>query len=68
MEKDIQLAIEWYERAAAQGEAMALFNLGSLYRKGYGVRENPAKARELYPQAAAKGNRPARQVLKRMAE
>ena len=47
---------------------MALFNLGSLYRKGYGVRENQAKARELYRQAAAKGNQPARQVLKRMED
>ena len=65
-EKDLVLAIEWYQRAVDQGEAMAMFNLGNFYRKGNGVSQNEAKARALFLQGAAKGNKLARQALKRM--
>ena len=47
-QKDLEHAIRWYERAADQGEAMAMFNLGNLYhRKGYGVSQDESKARAL---------------------
>ena len=65
-EKDLVLAIEWYQRAVDQGEAMAMFNLGNFYRKGNSVSQNEAKARALFLQGAAKGNKLARQALKRM--
>ena len=67
-EKNLVLAIEWYQRAVDQGEAMAMFNLGNLYRKGIGVSQNEAKARTLFSQAAARGNKLARQALKRMEQ
>ena len=67
-EKDLKRAIKWYEKAADQGEAMAIFNLGNLYRKGYGVSQDESKARDLFCRAVNRGNRPAKQALKRMDE
>ena len=67
-QKDLKQAIRWYERAADQGEAMAMFNLGNLYRKGYGVSQDESKARALFRRAVDRGNRQAKQVLKRMDE
>jgi TPR repeat protein len=45
--QDYGKAREQYEKAAAQGSAKAMNNLGSLYAQG--------KAREWYEKAAAKG-------------
>src|SRR5215831_11281964 len=45
-----------YEKAAAKGDASAMFNLGVLYHNGQGVAQDYAKAREWYEKAAAKGN------------
>ena len=59
-------AVHWYQRAVEQGEPTALFNLGSLYRKGYGVPKNETKAMELYREAAGKGNAQAKQMLRKM--
>jgi len=42
--------------------------LGSLYRKGYGVPKNEAKALELYREAASKGNAQAKQMLQRLSD
>ena len=41
---------------------------GSLYRKGYGVPQDEARARALYQQAAKNGNPQARKVLDWLAE
>jgi TPR repeat protein len=56
-------AREWYEKAAAEGEADAMVSLGELYENGQGVArdyakasENYAKARGLYEKAARKGD------------
>ncbi len=49
-------AREWLEKAAAQGDAEAQYNLGIMYDNGQGVRQNYAKAREWYEKAAAQGN------------
>ncbi|MEC4593758.1 tetratricopeptide repeat protein [Nitrospirillum amazonense] len=46
----------WYEKAAAQGQAHALNNLGSLYFLGRGVPEDQARGITLFRQAAAKGD------------
>src|SRR5262249_55943197 len=45
-----------YEKAAAKGDASAMFNLGVLYHNGQGVAQDYAKAREWYEKAAAKGD------------
>jgi TPR repeat protein len=35
--QDHTKAREWYEKAAAKGDASAMFNLGVLYDNGFGV-------------------------------
>ena len=40
VEKDYQKAKEWYEKAAAQGNARAQTNLGDMYYNGEGVSQN----------------------------
>lgn len=41
-------AILWYERAARQGHAEAINNLGIAYQNGSGVPQDPVIARALY--------------------
>ena len=67
-EVDLEKAFSWYQRAAEQGEATALFNLGGMFRKGYGVPQNDGKALQHYRQAAAKGNAQAKQMLQRLSD
>jgi len=62
----LKQAVHWYQRAVEKGGPTALFNLGSFYRKGYGVPQNKAKALELYREAAGKGNAQAKQMLRKM--
>ena len=45
-----------YEKAAAKGDASAMFNLGVLYHNGQGVAQDYVKAREWYEKAAAEGD------------
>jgi TPR repeat protein len=47
---------ERYEWAADKGDANAMFNLGFLYERGFGVAQDYAKAREWYEKAADKGD------------
>jgi uncharacterized protein len=37
---DFAKANEWYRKASAQGDALAIGNLGMLYVRGQGVKEN----------------------------
>ena len=53
---DYQGAVEWYEKAAAQGNAVAQYNLGVCYAKGEGVQQSYEKAVEWYTKAAEQGN------------
>ncbi|MEQ1837093.1 MAG: tetratricopeptide repeat-containing serine protease family protein [Candidatus Nitrotoga sp.] len=46
----------WYQKAAAQGNALAQTELGFMYRLGLGVAKDAAKAVEWYQKAAAQGN------------
>ena len=52
---DYAKAREWYEKAVAQGFALAQNNLGWMYYHGQGVEQDYAKAMELYQKAAAQG-------------
>ena len=56
MPANLEVATQWFERAARQGLAPALYRLGSHYEKGQGVKKDLDKARQLYLQAADKGN------------
>jgi Sel1 repeat/TIR domain len=63
--QDYRQARQWYEKAAAAGEALAMYNLGVLYDKGQGVRQNYRQARQWFEKSAALGNEYA---TKRMQE
>jgi FOG: TPR repeat, SEL1 subfamily len=54
--KDDAQALIWFRKAANQGEAVALFNLGLAYDKGDGVPKDSAQAAVWYRKAADKGN------------
>jgi hypothetical protein len=54
--KDVAKAVEWWQKAAAQGDANAQYNLGVMYNKGEGVPKDAARAIEWYRKAAEQGN------------
>ena len=49
-------AARWYRLAAAQGNALAQYNLGDKYKNGAGVPKDNAEAVRWYRLAAAQGN------------
>ena len=59
VEKDDKKAVEWYTRAAMNGNADAQFNLGLSYEKGRGIKKDDAKALEWYLKAAEQQYAPA---------
>jgi TPR repeat protein len=54
--QDYAKAHEWYEKAAATGDSLAMRKLGALYEHGQGVPQDYAKAREWYEKTAAQSN------------
>jgi hypothetical protein len=54
--QDFTKARAWYEKAAVEGDARAMFNLGLLYANGQGVTQDYVKARDWYEKAADKGD------------
>jgi TPR repeat protein len=56
VERDNVVAREWYEKAAAKGDEVAMRYLGDLHRDGMGVEHDYAIARDWYEKAAAKGD------------
>lgn len=62
--KDMNLAMQWYDRAARQGFALAQLNLGRLYVYGdAGVPRDPQQATYWLDLAAAQGLREAKTLL-----
>ena len=56
VEKDYLKAMEWYQKAAAQGNANAQNNIGVLYENGgFGVEQDYSKAMEWYQKATLQG-------------
>ena len=56
VETDYEKAANWYEKAAAQGEASAAGCLGIFYEEGRkGIRQDYEKAAKLYQQGADAG-------------
>jgi TPR repeat protein len=66
VEKNLAVAAGWYKKAAAQGMATALFNLGTFYETGTGVPQDTAMAANLYLDAADRGFVDAQAALGRM--
>ena len=62
-EKNFGEAITWYRKAAAQGEANAMRNLGVCYLDGKGVMKEPAEAANWFRKAADLGNQDAPEDL-----
>jgi Sel1 repeat len=52
---DYQEAVNWYHKAAAQGNPEGLDGLGVLYYHGWGVKQDYPRAFELFQSAAQKG-------------
>jgi len=50
-------AFKWLNAAAAQGQAVAQYRLGTLYERGQGVAANSATAASWYLKSANQGNR-----------
>jgi len=50
------MARQWYEKAAAQGDAEAQLALGVLYQNGWGVPQDDTQAAKWYEKAAAQGD------------
>jgi TPR repeat protein len=48
-------AAKWFKKAADQGHASAQNNLGVMYVKGQGVRQDKSKAKMLFGQACDNG-------------
>ena len=53
--QDLEIAREWYEKAAAQNEPVALMVLGAIYTAGRGVDVDLERAAQCYLQAAEIG-------------
>ncbi len=60
--------VRWYRKAADQGNVDAQFNLGYMYWKGLGVRQDYVKAHMWYNLAAFEGQRDASKDRDRVAE
>lgn len=56
-------AIDWWAKAASQGQADAMFMLGVLYLKGRGVNKDTGKAWQLIKNAAERGSQEALNFL-----
>ena len=56
VKKDSTEAVNWYRKAAEQGDADAQFNLGVCYEYGYGITQDSTEAVNWYRKAAEQGN------------
>ena len=63
---DPVLAVEWWLKAAAKGDAVPQLRLGEAYEAGRGVAKNLVEARRWYGEAATRGNADAAAALKRL--
>ena len=54
---DMEGAVRWYRKAAAQNHGPALSQLGMMYVMGYGVRQDFGEAARLFERGVALGNR-----------
>jgi TPR repeat protein len=53
---DYATALHEWRPLSEQGDALAQYNLGVLYRKGRGVQQDDVQARQWYAKAAAQGH------------
>ena len=63
VKRDDRGAMKYFNAAAGHENAVAMKNLGTLYRAGLGTSKNETVAREWFQKAAEHGDREARQIL-----
>lgn len=67
MEKNAAKAVEWYRKAAEQGEVHAQYNLGGCYENSIGgLTQNNDEALKWYKKAADQGHEEAKKAIDRM--
>ncbi len=59
VQKDLDTAVRWYEKAAQQNNVKAQYNLGYLLLEGFGMPKNPVTALQWLEKAAHQGYAPA---------
>ncbi|MBP6103729.1 MAG: sel1 repeat family protein [Gammaproteobacteria bacterium] len=59
VQKDLNAAVQWYEKAAQQNNAKAQYNLGFLLLEGFGISKNPVTGLQWLEKAADQGSIPA---------
>ena len=64
MAQDYVKAVEWYRKAADQGDATAQYSLGLMYDQGTGVPANLSEANRWYRLAAKNGDPDAKAVIR----
>ena len=64
--KNPQKAVEWWEKAAAQGSTLALNNLGHAYSSGDIGTVNTEKAKEYFKKSCELGNEQATEFLMKL--
>ena len=65
IEKNDKLAVEWYQKAAENGDLDAIFEMGERYLYGDGVTEDNKTASRLFLKAAEQGYIPAIELLEK---
>ena len=68
VEHDYEKAVEWFQKAAEQGNAWSLYMMGFCNEYGQGTERNSEKAIEWYQKAADLGNEQAQEALKKAEE
>jgi len=66
IDNDYENAFQWFQKAAAQGEASAQFRLGTMYEEGRATPQNYHGAMLWYRKAAEQGDWGAQTYLARM--
>ena len=68
LEKDIDAAIGWWQKAAESGYAEAQYKLGICYHFGFGVKKSRKLAKHWYEKAASQRHRSAEAALKTLCD
>ncbi|MCR5549846.1 MAG: sel1 repeat family protein [Bacteroidales bacterium] len=63
VKQSYEKAVEWYSKAAEQGDASAQYLLGLCYEYGKGIKQSYEKAVEWYSKAAKQGDMSAQYLL-----
>ena len=63
VKKDLKMAFYWYEKAANNGNMIAMYNLGLFYENGFSVEKDIDNAIYWYEKSAKQGSQNAQSQL-----